>query len=65
MNLMKKKNARKKVRILSYIYIPDKERNQNPTMNETLGQVFSSEFCKVFKNPIFIEHLWATAFKEM
>ena len=28
---------------------------------ETLTQVFSCEFCKVFKKIIFTEHLWATA----
>ena len=51
------KNAPKWVRTLSYIYIPDKEQNQKPTMNETLEQVFSSEFCKIFENPLLIEHL--------
>ena len=25
---------------------------------ETLAQVFSCEFCEIFKNTIFIEHLW-------
>ena len=25
--------------------------------NETLAQVFSSEFCEMFKNTYFIEHL--------
>ena len=28
---------------------------------ETLAQVFSYEFCKVFKNTIFTEHLRTTA----
>ena len=28
---------------------------------ETLAQVFSCEFCKIFKNFLFTEHLWATA----
>ena len=28
---------------------------------ETLAQVFSCEFCKIFKNTLFTEHLWATA----
>ena len=28
---------------------------------EALAQVFSCEFCKIFKNTFFIEHLWATA----
>ena len=31
---------------------------------ETLAQVFSCEFCKISKNTIFAEHLWATAFEE-
>ena len=29
--------------------------------DETLVQVFSCEFCEMFKNTIFTEHLWATA----
>ena len=28
---------------------------------ETLAQVFSYEFCEIFKNTFFTEHLWATA----
>ena len=28
---------------------------------ETLAQVFSCEFCEIFKNTVFTEHLWATA----
>ena len=28
---------------------------------ETLAQVFYCEFCEIFKNTFFIEHLWATA----
>ena len=28
---------------------------------ETLTQVFSCEFCEIFKNTFFTEHLWATA----
>ena len=28
---------------------------------ETLAQVFSGEFCKIYKNTFFTEHLWATA----
>ena len=27
---------------------------------ETLVQIFSSEFCEIFKNSLFTEHLWAT-----
>ena len=29
--------------------------------NETLAQVFSCEFCEIYKNTIFTEHVWATA----
>ena len=29
--------------------------------NETVAQVFSCEFYKIFKNTFFTEHLWATA----
>ena len=28
---------------------------------ETLAQVFSCEFCEIFKNTCFTEHLWTTA----
>ena len=28
---------------------------------ETLAQVVSCEFCKIFKNTFFTEHLWTTA----
>ena len=28
---------------------------------ETLAQVFSCEFCKIFKSTLFTEHLWTTA----
>ena len=28
---------------------------------ETLAQVFSCEFCKIFKNTFFTEYLWETA----
>ena len=28
---------------------------------ETLAQVFSCEFCEIFKNTFFTGHLWATA----
>ena len=31
---------------------------------ETLAQVFSCEFCDIWKNTFFIEHLWATASEE-
>ena len=29
--------------------------------NETLPQVFSSEFCEISKNTFFTEHPWTTA----
>ena len=32
---------------------------------ETLAQVFSCEFCEVFKNTIFTEHLWTIASETM
>ena len=28
---------------------------------ETLAQVFSCEFCEIFENNLFTEHLWTTA----
>ena len=28
---------------------------------ESLAQVFSCEFCEIFKNAFFTEHVWATA----
>ena len=28
---------------------------------ETLAQMFSCEFCEIFKNTFFTEHLWTTA----
>ena len=34
-----------------YIFIPAK------ALNETLAQVFSCEFCEIFKNTFFTEHL--------
>ena len=30
----------------------------NFTKKEPLAQVFSGEFCEIFKNTFFIEHLW-------
>ena len=33
----------------------------NFTKNETLAQVFCREFCEIFKNTFFTEHLRATA----
>ena len=37
---------------------------RRPATLQALAQVFSCEFCKSFKNIVFIEHLWATAFGE-
>ena len=31
---------------------------------EALAQVFSCEFCEIFKNTFFTEHVWATAFED-
>ena len=33
-------------------------QSKNLVKKETLTQVFSCEFFKVFKNTFFIEHLW-------
>ena len=33
----------------------------NKVKKETLAQVFSCEFCEIFKNAFFTEHLRATA----
>ena len=30
---------------------------------EALAQVFSCEYCEIFRNTFFIEHLWVTACK--
>ena len=30
-------------------------------LKKTLTQVFSCEFCKIFRNTFFTEHLWTTA----
>ena len=31
---------------------------------QTLAQMVSCEFCEIFKNIFFTEHLWTTAFKQ-
>ena len=36
--------------------------NSTNCSTETQVQVFSYEFNKIFKNPLFTEHLWRTAF---
>ena len=33
----------------------------NSFKKETLAQVFSCEFCQIFKKGFFTEHLWVTA----
>ena len=33
---------------------------RNFIQKETLAQVFSCEFCEIFKNIFFTEHLWNT-----
>ena len=33
----------------------------NPNVNEALAQVFSGNFCKIFKNIFFTEYLQVTA----
>ena len=38
--------------------------NQNKSPGETPGQVFSYEFCEIFKDTYFEEHLRATASDE-
>ena len=40
-------------------YSPKKASNF--VKKEALAQVFSCEFCEIFKNTFFTEHVWATA----
>ena len=37
-------------------------RASNFIKNETLAEVFSCKFCKMFQKTFFTEHLWTTAF---
>ena len=37
------------------------QENIKKEKKETLAQVFSCEFCKIYRNTFFIEHLMATA----
>ena len=45
-------------------YFKDFSNTETPTgglqlyKKETLTQLFSCEFCKIFKNTFFTEHLW-------
>ena len=50
-----KKNFKKVFRA----YSPKKASNF--VKKEALAQVFSCEFCEIFKNTFFTEHVWATA----
>ena len=43
---------------LETLYVPESFFNK---IAEALTQVFSREFCRIFKNNFFTEHLWATA----
>ena len=60
-------NAGTWVRNLSFIYSwqGTEATAGNIIMNKTLAQMLFGKFCKIFKNTLFIEHLWATAFKEI
>ena len=40
---------------------PFENQASNFMKKETLAQVFSCEFCEIFKNTCFAEHLWTTA----
>ena len=42
--------------------MPESLFSFNFLKKETLAQVFSCEFCDIFKNTFFKEHLWTTAF---
>ena len=33
------------------------------SLKNTLAQVFSDEFCEIYKNTFFTEHVWTTASK--
>ena len=61
------RNAGTWVRILSLMHSWEgiEATARNITTNEALAQVLSSNFCEIFKNNLFIEHLQATVFKEM
>ena len=46
----------------SFVGVPPLPEACNFT-KEAPTQVFSCEYCKIFNNTSFTEHLWATAFK--
>ena len=66
-NEFDERNAGTWVRTLSFMYSWQglEATARNIITNETPAQVFSSEFCEIFKNTLLTEHLGATAFKEM
>ena len=66
-NEFDERNAGTWVRILSFIYsLQGTEATaRNIITNETPVQVLSNELCEIFKSTLLIEHLRATAFKEM
>ena len=41
--------------------IPYQAQACNFVKKEALAQVFSCDFCEVFRNTFFTEHLWTTA----
>ena len=56
------------ITIVKYIFVAPLKISQNSQentynffKNKNLAQVFSCEFCEVFKNTFIIEHLWTTA----
>ena len=66
-NKFDERNAGTWVRFLCFIYSLRKTKATacNIIINDTPTQVSSSQFCEIFKNILFTEHLRATAFKEM
>ena len=56
----KKRCSQKFCKIQRKIPVPD-YLACNSIKKKSLAQVFSCEFCKIFKNTFFIEHIWATA----
>ena len=50
-----------------FLNIPQNSQESNcaRVKKETLAQVFSCEFCEIFKNTFFIEHLRTTASKKL
>ena len=44
-----------------HVYLEGISPKFNFIKEEILAQMFSCEFCEIFKNTFFTEHLWATA----